>query len=196
MPKQFFFLLLTTISLNLSYVSQIFAHAGVDHGDNCFVAIGGYQLRLGGFQSEDKMGGGKHYCHLFPATGTVIFTFEQDIIDQLYKHMNLKFLATETYWDVIFDNDNAFNQLLSQTSDSASIQYNFPKIGLYALEIKLQASRTQIDSLESSQNNTQRFLFLVGIPIIKILIFVAFGFLLFLGFVLLKQLATGVKGKP
>ena len=195
MPKRFFFLFLIFISLNLAYLPKLFAHAGVDHGDNCFVAIGGYQLRLGGFQSEEKIGGGKHYCHLFPTTGTVIFTFEQDIIDQLHTQMNLKFLAAESYWDVIFDNDNAFNQLLSQTSDTASIQYNFPTIGLYALEIKLQAGRTQMDSLEPSKNNTQRFLFLVGLPIIKILIFVALGFLLLLGGVLLKQLAAGAKEK-
>ena len=192
MPKHIFPLFLTMISLSLIYTPRLFAHAGVDHGDNCFVHIGGAKLRLGGFQSEEKMSGGKHYCHLFPATGDVIFTFEQEAIKQLHKQMNLKFLAAESYWDVIFDYNNAFNQPLSQASDSAMIQYNFPTMGLYAMEIKLTADGSQADTLEPSQNNTQRFLFLVGFPIIKILVFVAFGFLLLLGFVLLKQLKAGV----
>ena len=192
MPKHIFPLFLTMISLSLIYTPSLFAHAGVDHGDNCFVHIGGAKLRLGGFQSEEKMSGGKHYCHLFPATGDVIFTFEQEAIKQLHKQMNLKFLAAESYWDVIFDYNNAFNQPLSQASDSAMIQYNFPTMGLYAMEIKLTADGSQADTLEPSQNNTQRFLFLVGFPIIKILVFVAFGFLLLLGFVLLKQLKAGV----
>ncbi|MCK5666560.1 MAG: hypothetical protein KAI17_23880 [Thiotrichaceae bacterium] len=194
MPKQLFFLLLTLLSLSLSYTPKIFAHAGVDHGDNCFVHIGGAKLRLGGFQSEEKMGGGKHYCHLFPATGEVIFTFEQEVIKQLNKKMNLKFLAAASYWDVIFDYDNAFSQTLSQTSDSAMIQYNFPSMGLYAMEIELTADDSQADTLEPSQNNTQQFLFLVGFPIIKILVLVAFGFLLLLGFVLLKQLKAKIIG--
>lgn len=194
MFKHFFFLL-SFISLSLSYTPTLFAHAGVDHGDNCFIHVGGVKLRLGGFQSEEKIGGGKHYCHLFPATGEVIFTFEQDIIKQLNKQVNLKYLAAESYWDVIFDNDNAFNQTLSQTTGTASIQYKFPSMGLYALEVVLQNDGTQADTLEISQNNTQRFLFLVGFPIIKILVFVAFGFLLLLGFTLLKQLKAGVTAK-
>ncbi len=192
MPKQFF-LFFILISLSLGYTPTLLAHAGVDHGDNCFVHIGGVKLRLGGFQSEEKIGGGKHFCHLFPATGEVIFTFEQDIIKQLNKQMNLKFLAAESYWDVIFDYDNAFSHPLSQTTDSAIIQYDFPTMGIYVMEIELTADDSQADTLEPSQNNTQRFLFLVGFPIIKILVFIAFGFLLLLGFVLLKQLKAGAK---
>ena len=75
------------------------------------------------------------------------------------------------------------------------IQYNFPTMGLYVMEIELQADSSQSDSLEPSQNNTQRFLFLVGFPVIKILVLVAFGFLLLLGFVLLKQLKSGATAK-
>ena len=193
MPKHFFLLLFSFISFSLSYTSTLHAHAGVDHGDNCFIHVGGAKLRLGGFQSEEKIGGGKHYCHLFPATGEVIFTFEQDIIKQLNKQINLKFLAAESYWDVIFDNDNAFKQPLIQTTGTASIQYKFPTMGLYALEVVLQNDDTHADTLEPSQNSTQRFLFLVGFPIIKILVFVALGFLLLLGFTLLKQLKEGAK---
>ncbi|NOQ64808.1 MAG: hypothetical protein GQ582_09880 [Methyloprofundus sp.] len=177
-----------------SFSSTLFAHAGVDHGDNCFVHVGSAKLRLGGFQAEEKIGGGKHYCHLFPATGTVIFTFEADIIQQLDKKMNIKFLAADSYWDVIFDNANAFQQELAQTSDGAKIQYNFPTRGLYAMQVELQD--TQKNSLAVSQNSTQRFLFLVGFPLIKILIFIALGFFLLLIFALLRQLREGAgKGK-
>jgi len=194
MPKHFIYLL-TLLSLSLAYTPSLFAHAGVNHGDNCFMHIGGVELRLGGFQDEEKTGGSKHFCHLFPATGKVIFTFEQDAIQQLNKQLNLKLLAAESYWDVIFDNDTAFQQLLSQTADQARIEYNFPDIGLYALEVSLQSKTLQAEQLEPSQNNTQRFIFLVGLPIIKMLVFVAFGFFLLLGFVLLKQLQAGAN-KP
>ena len=195
MPKHFLLLLFSFISFSLSYTPTLFAHAGVDHGDNCFIHVGGAKLRLGGFQSEEKIGGGKHFCHLFPATGEVIFTFEQDIIKQLNKQINLKYLAAESYWDVIFDNDNAFKQTLIQTTGTASIQYTFPSMGLYALEVVLKNDGNQADTLEISQNSTQRFLFLVGFPIIKILVFIAFGFLLLLGFTLLKQLKSGAASK-
>lgn len=188
MQARFFFLLLTIFSLNLAIPTTLFAHAGVDHGDNCFVDIGGFTLRLGGFQAEDKIGGGKHFCHIFPATGTVIFTFEEDVVAQLNKKMNLKFLAADSYADLIFNNSMAFNQTLVQVSDAAAIQYDFPEAGLYALEVSLES-----DELEPSTNNTQRFLFLVGFPIIKILVFTALSFLLMLGFVLLGQLKSGVK---
>ncbi|TXL23479.1 hypothetical protein BMR03_02170 [Methylococcaceae bacterium HT2] len=53
----------------------------------------------------------------------------------------------------------------------------------------------QSDELEPSMNNKQTFLFLVGFPVIKILVFIAFGFLLLLGFVLLKQLQAGITEK-
>lgn len=195
MSKSFLYLFFTLVTLSLSYTPPLFAHAGVDHGDNCFVSIGGVKLRLGGFQSEEKIGGGKHFCHIFPDTGKVIFTFEEDVIEQLEKNMNLKFLAAESYWNVIFDYENAFNQALNQVSNNASIQYNFPSAGLYAMEIILQTDNSQSDLLESSQNNTQQFLFLVGFPIIKILVLVAFGFLLLLVFVLLKQLKAGATEK-
>ncbi|BCG65126.1 MAG: hypothetical protein methR_P2947 [Methyloprofundus sp.] len=183
MPNRFISLFIIFISLNLSYSSTSFAHAGVDHGDNCFVSIAGAKLRLGGFQAAEKIGGGKHYCRLFPETGTVIFTFEDDVIQHLQKTMHLKFLATESYWDLLFDFDNAFSKTLSQVSDNTQIEHNFTKRGLYLMEISLQS-----DELEPSKNNTQTFLFLVGFPIIKMLIFVALGFLLLLGFSLLKQL--------
>jgi hypothetical protein len=45
MQARFFFLLLTIFSLNLAIPTTLFAHAGVDHGDNCFVDIGGFTLQ-------------------------------------------------------------------------------------------------------------------------------------------------------
>ncbi|MCK5869716.1 hypothetical protein BMR07_06400 [Methylococcaceae bacterium CS1] len=170
---------------------KLFAHAGVDHGDNCFVHIAGVKLRLGGFQSESKISGGKHFCHLFPATGDVIFTFDphSDML-QSNKKLNLKLLSAESNWDILFDFDNAFKQTLSETNNALTIAHNFSKMGLYAMHITYQS-----DELEPSMNNKQTFLFLVGFPVIKILVFIAFGFLLLLGFVLLKQLQAGITEK-
>jgi hypothetical protein len=188
MPNRFISFFIILFSLNLGYSSSLFAHAGVDHGDNCFISIAGAKLRLGGFQATEKIGGGKHYCRLFPEAGTVIFTFEQDVIKHLNKSMQLKLLASESYWDILFDSDNAFKKTLKQVTGSTQIEYNFANRGLYLMEISLQS-----DELEPSKNNTQTFLFLVGFPIIKMLIFTALGFLLLLGYALLQQLR--VKGK-
>lgn len=185
------FLMLLTL-FSLSHPSPLLAHAGIDHGDNCFIHISGAKLRLGGFQSEQKIGGGKHFCHLFPATGTVIFTFEPEAIKSMNKQLDLKFLAAESYWDILFDFDNAFQQLLTQVRNKSTIEHSFPNSGLYAMEAYLRTDESELGQFEPSQNNTQRFLFLVGFPIIKILVLIAFGFLLLLGFVLLKQLKAGV----
>ncbi len=182
MPNRSLFLIITLFILNLIFTPKIYAHAGVDHGDNCFVHLAGMKLRLGGFQSESKIGGGKHFCHLFPATGEVIFTFDPHAGLQMNNsELNLSLLAVESYWDILFDYDNAFKQTLIQTSNTLTIAHTIPTPGLYAMQVTLQS-----DELEPSINNSQRFLFLVGFPIIKILVFVAFGFLLLLGFVLLK----------
>lgn len=169
-------------------MTRLHAHAGVDHGDNCFIHIAGEKLRLGGFQSKEKIGGGKHFCHLFPDTGKVIYTFDQKHKNQ---QLSLKFLAPESYWDIVFDYDQAFPLLLTQSIDTPSIQHVFPNMGIYALEVSLQSKQAPANQLLPSQNNTQRFLFVVGFPIIKILVFIAFGFLLLLCYVLLKQLKTG-----
>lgn len=191
MNSRIVLLVISIFSLTITYAPKLFAHAGVDHGDNCFVHISGMKLRLGGFQAESKIGGGKHYCHLFPATGEVIFTFDAHADMQLNKQkLNLKLFAAESYWDILFDFDNAFTQTLSQANNVLTINHNFPTVGLYAMQVSLPS-----DELEPSMNNSQRFVFFVGIPIIKILVLVGFGFLLLLAFMLLKQLQAGVVKK-
>ena len=188
MTKRFVLLIITLFSLNLAYTPKLFAHAGVDHRDNCYINLAGMKLRLGGFQAESKIGGGKHFCHLFPATGEVIFTFDSLPDKQLSnRKLNLKLLSAESYWDILFDFDNAFKRTISQTNDSLTIKHNFPDIGLYAMQVSLQS-----DELEPSINNSQHFVFLVGLPIIKILVLVGFGFLLVLAFVLFRQLQSRV----
>jgi len=169
--------------INFFTFSSVFAHAGVDHGDNCQINLSGYELSLGGFQSEDKIGGGKHYCHIFPAVGNVIFTFDEVAKNYLQnKKLNLKFSAVDSYWDVLFDYDNAFSNTLAEQQNSLSIRHIFPKAGLYALDISLPSTE-----IEPSINNQHRLLFLVGYPIIKLLIFTALGFLLMLIFILVTQ---------
>jgi len=176
-------LLSLSLLINLCLASTAFAHNGVDHGDNCKANLSGYALSLGGVQAEEKIGGGKHYCHIFPKIGTVIFTFDE--IAQTFlknKNLNLRFSATESYWDVLLDYDNAFKTPLASSDNSLSIQHNFLKAGLYSLDITLAT-----DELEPSINNHHRLLFLVGFPIIKLLIFTALGFLVMLIVILLKQ---------
>lgn len=187
MSKYCFFFLLTFICSGLAS-TPAFSHAGINHGDNCLIKISGEKLRLGGFQSAEKIGGTKHYCHLFPATGPVIFTFEPDAIHYLDKQLDLKLLAANSYWDILFNYEHSFRKVLLQLTDKTTIEYNFSRPGIYALEVTLRKKNQLPDQLEPSQNNTQKFLFLVGFPIIKILVFIAFGFLLLIGFVLIKQL--------
>lgn len=172
-----------SILLNLNFSSSVFAHAGVDHGDNCIINLSGFELSLGGFQAEEKIGGGKHYCHILPKIGTVIFTFDEVAKSQLQnKNLNLQFSAVESYWDILFDYDNAFKNHLTEEKNSLSIRHEFASAGLYALDITLATNE-----LESSLNNHQRLLFLVGFPIIKLLIFTALGFLIMLIFIVWKQ---------
>lgn len=186
-----FILLIILFSINLTYTPTLLAHAGIDHRDNCFIHLAGMKLRLGGFQAESKIGGGKHFCHLFPATGEVIFTFDALPDKQLSnRKLNLKLLSAESYWDILLDFDNAFKQTISQADNSLTIKHNFPDRGLYAMQVSLQS-----DELEPSINNSQRFVFLVGFPVIKILVLVGFGFVLVLAFVLLKQLQAGAAKK-
>ena len=127
----------------------------------------------------------------------IIFTFEENVLQQLKQTMNLKFFAAESYWDIIINNEQAFQLPLKTVSNQHLIQYNFPSMGLYALEIELKTTQAHPDTLESSENNRQRFLFLVGFPLIKILLFIALGFLCLLIFIVLRQLksgATQIKG--
>jgi len=183
------FLSIFTFISSLALSSSAFAHAGVDHGDNCKVTLSGFELSLGGFQSEDKIGGGKHYCHIFPATGTVIFTFDEAAENHLKnKRLNLQFLAASSYWDLLFDYDNAFNQTITTENNSLRIEHSFAQAGLYALDITLPST-----ALEPSINNQKRVLFLVGYPIIKLLIFTALGFLIMLIIILLQKLKEGEK---
>lgn len=176
-------LLCISLLLNISVSSSVFAHAGVDHGDNCIINLSGFELSLGGFQAEEKIGGGKHYCHVFPRIGTVIFTFDEVAKNHLQnKNLNLKFSAVESYWDILFDYDNAFKDPLAEAKDSLSIRHEFSQPGLYALDITLATNEQ-----EASINNHHQLLFLVGFPIIKLLIFTALGFLLMLIIIVTKQ---------
>jgi hypothetical protein len=172
-----------SLLINLCFQSSVYAHNGVDHGDNCKVNLSRFELSLGGFQAEEKIGGGKHYCHVFPKTGTVIFTFDEVAKGYLQnKNLNLQFSAVESYWDILFDYDNAFKNHLAEAKDSLSIRHDFTKAGLYALDITLATNE-----LEASINNHHRLLFLVGFPIIKLLIFTALGFLVMLIIIVWEQ---------
>jgi len=161
------FLLITPFS------APLFAHAGVDHGDNCIVKVGGVTLKLGGFQSRDKMNIGKHFCRLFPATGEVIFSIENHQHHAISQRIiKVKMVAITSVWDLIFDYDNAFKQVLAKAESSdemLEISQTLPDIGFYALEVSLQTA-----ALESSLNLKQHFVFFIGIPIIKILVLLSF----------------------
>jgi hypothetical protein len=176
-------LLFLSLFLNLGFSATVLAHAGVDHGDNCIINLSGFELSLGGFQAEEKIGGGKHYCHIFPKTGWVIFTFDELAKNYLQnKNLNLQFSAVESYWDILFDYDNAFTDNLVEAKDSLSIRYEFSQAGLYVLDITLATHE-----FEASINNNHRLFFLVGFPIIKLLIYTALGFLLMLIIIVGKQ---------
>lgn len=181
-------LIFAFLNVSLSYTPTLMAHAGIDHGKQCFISVGDIKLRLGGVQAKKNMSGNKHYCHLFPEIGDVIFTFEKQVIQSRDSAFHLKLLATRSYWDILTKGTSAFNQTLTEAVNDTIIHYHFKKKGLYVLEVNLQSS-----SLKFHNNKTQTFLFLVGFPLIKILVIIAFGFLILLGIILLKQLQAGAK---
>jgi hypothetical protein len=147
----------------------VFAHNGVDHNNSCFLTVGDTRLRLSGYQFQPELEG-KHFCHFFPELGQIVVAVEPLAETQGKTLVTLE-LAALSSW---FDSEQAFTVIKQQPEQAldtglASISQTISQRGIYRLNIMLK------DALGHQQQ--QRFVFLVGIPITKILVMIAAGLL-------------------
>ncbi|WP_300501741.1 hypothetical protein [Methylobacter sp.] len=153
----------------------VFAHAGVDHDNSCFLTVGDTRLRISGYQFQPELEG-KHFCHFFPELGQIVLAVEPLAEGQEKTWVTLE-LAALTSW---LNPGEAFTVIKQQPAQPigtglASISQTIEQRGVYRLNVTLQEG--------SGKSRQQRLIFLVGIPVTKILVMIAGGLLVFvLGF--------------
>lgn len=162
-----------------------FAHAGVDHNKNCFLTVGDARLQISGYQFQPELEGkasahapylrpvGKHFCHFFPELGRIVLAVEP-LEDNQEKTMVTLELAALT---LRLNPAQGFTVIKQQSEQLglASISQIIQQRGIYRLNVTLQE--------DSGDRRQQSFLFLVGIPVTKILVMIAGLLVLLLGFV-------------
>ncbi|MGZ5070555.1 MAG: hypothetical protein ACXWF8_13775 [Methylobacter sp.] len=157
------------------------AHNGVDHNNSCFLTVGDTRLRLSGYQFQPELEG-KHFCHFFPELGQIVVAVEALEEKQTKTLVTLE-LAALSSW---LNSEEAFTVIKRQPEQAldtglASISQTITQRGIYRLNIVLND--------EFGHPRQQRFLFLVGIPVTKILVIIAGGlFFLVIGFAAVNAL--------
>ncbi|MDP1971179.1 MAG: hypothetical protein Q8K42_09630, partial [Methylobacter sp.] len=73
--KRLTILLLISALFSLMFYQPVFAHAGVDHNNSCFLTVGDTRLRISGYQFQPELEG-KHFCHFFPELGQIVLAVE------------------------------------------------------------------------------------------------------------------------
>lgn len=174
--KRLTILLLISALFSLMLYQPVFAHAGVDHNNSCFLTVGDTRLRISGYQFQPELEG-KHFCHFFPELGQIVLAVEP-LEEGRNKTLVTLELAALTSW---FNPAEAFTVIKQQAEQPidtglASISQTIRQRGIYRLNVMLKEG--------SGNSQEQRFVFLVGIPVTKILVMIAGGLLvLVLGFV-------------
>jgi len=167
--------LLIIALFSLMIDQPVFAHAGVDHDNSCFLTVGDTRLRISGYQFQPELEG-KHFCHFFPELGQIVLAVEPLAEGQEKTWVTLE-LAALTSW---LNPAEAFTVIKQQPAQPigtglASISQTIEQRGVYRLNVTLQEG--------SGKSRQQRLIFLVGIPVTKILVMIAGGLLVFvLGF--------------
>ncbi len=167
--------LLIIALFSLMIDQPVFAHAGVDHDNSCFLTVGDTRLRISGYQFQPELEG-KHFCHFFPELGQIVLAVEPLAEGQEKTWVTLE-LAALTSW---LNPAEAFTVIKQQPAQPigtglASISQTIEQRGVYRLNVTLQEG--------SGKSRQQRLIFLVGIPVTKILVMIAGSLLVFvLGF--------------
>jgi hypothetical protein len=171
--------LLTGAAFSLMIYQPAFAHAGVDHSKSCFLTVGDTRLRISGYQFQPELEG-KHFCHFFPELGQIVLAVEP-LIESREKTLITLELAVLT---ARLNPALAFTVIKQQPEQFmdeglVSISQTIKQRGIYRLNVMLQDS--------SGNRQQQRFLFLVGFPVTKIMVMIAGLLVLVLGFVGLRD---------
>ncbi|MDI1291302.1 MAG: hypothetical protein PSV18_00960 [Methylobacter sp.] len=204
--------LLIGVLFSLMLDQPVLAHAGVDHSNSCFLNIGETRLRISGYSFQPELEGkasapahapylrpvgkasapahapylrpvGKHFCHFFPELGQIVLAVEPMAAGQEKTLVSLE-LAALTSW---LNPAQAFTVIKRQPEQSMnsgpSISQTIRQRGIYRLNVTLQDG--------SGNSQQQHFVFLVGIPVTKIMVMIAGLLVLVIGFAGIR----GVKKK-
>lgn len=157
------YLYLICLLLPVAHTQTASAHAGVDHNNSCFIEIADTRLRISGYQFETALEG-KHFCHFFPELGQIALTIEpmQSVEDNSQIHLEL---AQITSWL----EPNSVRLIKQQPAQeiktgAMSISAMINQRGLYQLNTTLERNSVKI---------RHSFIFMVGVPITKIMISIA-----------------------
>ena len=148
------------------FSTSAFAHAGSHENKNCFIAINENTVRLSGYQFQG-LHPDEDFCRIFPYLGSVIIKIEAVNAQLQNQKVVLELLKPKSWLNCT--SINSSNSILIKKTELQSfndgvnmIQTDIQERGLYALNIKLQQEDKKIIS--------HSFLFLVGIPVTKILV--------------------------
>ncbi|MCK9395671.1 MAG: hypothetical protein M0Q44_08775 [Methylobacter sp.] len=164
---------LVSALFSLMIYQPAFGHAGVDHNNSCFLTVGDARLRISGYQFQPELEG-KHFCHFFPELGQVVLAVEPLAAGQEKALVTLE-LAALTEW---LNPGQAFTVIKQQPAQPigtglASISQTIRQRGIYRLNVTLQEG--------AGNPQQQRFLFLVGFPVTKIMVMIAGVLVLVIG---------------
>lgn len=171
--------ILAVALLSLIMAQPASAHNGVDHNNSCFLTVGGTKLRISGYQFQPELEG-KHFCHFFPELGQTVLAVEPLAEGQEKTLVTLE-LAALTSW---LNPGNAFTVIKQQPEQLidtglASISQTIRERGIYRLNVMLQDA--------SGNRQQQHLMFLVGIPVTKIMVMIALVLIAVLGFAVVKE---------
>jgi hypothetical protein len=171
--------ILAVALLSLIMAQPALAHNGVDHNNSCFLTVGDTKLRISGYQFQPELEG-KHFCHFFPELGQTVLAVEPLAEGQEKTLVTLE-LAALTSW---LNPGKAFTVIRKQPEQLidtglASISQTIRERGIYRLNVMLQDA--------SGNRQQQHLMFLVGIPVTKIMVMIALVLIAVLGFAVVKE---------
>jgi hypothetical protein len=163
-----------------------FAHAGEHHSQNCFVDVGDTRLRLSGYQFQPGLEN-EHFCRVFPELGQIIVAVEPLEEGLENRQIALELLELSSWTDWLLNAEKAFTVIKQQPAKQfgaglVSIQQAIRQRGVHALRVIMQD--------DSGHLRHQYFVFLVGVPVKKILAILAGLMLLGLGFIWNRKIAA------
>lgn len=150
-----------------------FTHVGQHQSDACFIKMGDSQLELNGYQFEKDLAG-KYFCHFFPGLGQTVWAIDtlSDNPETMKVSLALKQLVD---WTALAGVPEKAFVILEQAppevlgANLVSVEHVLTARGVYVLDIGLQVNDGAVQR--------HRFWFLAGVPVTKLMVFLAFGLL-------------------
>jgi hypothetical protein len=166
-----------------------FAHAGEHHSQNCFVDVGDTRLRLSGYQFQPGLEN-EHFCRVFPELGQIIIAVEPLEEGLENRQITLELLELSSWTGWLLNAETAFTVIKQQPAKEfgaglVSIQQTIGQRGVHALRVIMQD--------DSGHLRHQYFVFLVGVPVKKILAILAGLMLLGVGFIWNRKIAAKLR---